>query len=83
MPLNGLTNDNWIGREKVHVREASKATKMLASLGRCCWKQVRLGKGAPDVQQKGISGNMMFSPSQRLPCRRWISHLLCTPSSIT
>ena len=35
MPLNGLTNDNWIGREKVHVREASKATKMLASLGRC------------------------------------------------
>ena len=22
MPLNGLTNDNWIGREKVHVREA-------------------------------------------------------------
>ena len=49
MPLNGLTNDNWIGREKVYAREATKATKMLASLGRCCWKQVRLGKGAPHV----------------------------------
>ena len=74
MPLNGLANDNWIGREKVHVREASKATKMLASLGRCCWKQVRLGKGAPDVQQKGISGNTIFFaqptadiPSMELP----------------
>ena len=76
MPLNGLTNDNWIGREKVHVREASKATKMLASLGRCCWKQVRLGKGAPDVQQKGISGNTIFSPSQLLTSLRWSCHLL-------
>ena len=27
---------------------------MLASIRRCCWKQVRLGKGAPDVQQKGV-----------------------------
>ena len=76
LPLNGLTNDNWIGREKVHVREASKATKMLASLGRCCWKQVRLGKGAPDVQQKGISGNTIFSPSQLLTSLRWSCHLL-------
>ena len=69
LPLNGLTNDNWIGREKVHVREASKATKMLASLGRCCWKQVRLGKGAPDVQQKGISGNTIFfaQPTADIP----------------
>ena len=69
MPLNGLTNDNWIGREKVHVREASKATKMLASLGRCCWKQVRLGKGIPDVQQKGISGNTIFfaQPTAAIP----------------
>ena len=51
MPLNGLTNDNWIGRERAHVRGASKATKMLASLGRCCWRQVRLGKGSPDVHR--------------------------------
>ena len=77
MPLNGLANDNWIGREPVHVRGASKATKMLASLGRCCWKQIRLGKGAPDVQQKGITGNtILFAqptadiPSMELPPAR-------------
>ena len=61
-------------REKLHVREAPKATKMLTSVGRCCWKRVRLGKGAPDVQQKGISGNTIFFaqptadiPSMELP----------------
>ena len=76
-PLNALVNDNWIGRERVHVRGASKATQMLASLGRCCWKQVRLGKGAPDVQQKGITGNaILFAqptadiPSMELPPAR-------------
>ena len=69
MPLNALVNDNWIGRELMHVRGASKATKMLASLGRCCWKQVRLGKGAPDVQQKGISGNTILfaQPTAQIP----------------
>jgi len=74
MPLNALANDNWIGRERVHVREASKGTKMLASLGRCCWKQVRLGRGPPDLQQKAISGNTIFFaqptadiPSMELP----------------
>ena len=60
MPLNALANDNWGGRERPHVRNASKATKMLASIGRCCWRQVRLGKGAPDVQQKGITGNTIL-----------------------
>ena len=74
MPLNALANDNWIGRERVHARGASKATKLLAPLGRCCWKQVRLGKGAPDVQQKGAAGNtILFAqpttdiPSMELP----------------
>ena len=58
----------------MHVREASKATKMLASTARCCWKQIRLGKGAPDVQQKGVTGNTIFFaqptadiPSMELP----------------
>ena len=60
MPLDALANDNWGGRERPHVRAGSKATKMLASIGRCCWKQVRLGKGAPDVQQKGINGNTIL-----------------------
>jgi hypothetical protein len=53
MPLNACANDNWIGRERRHVREASQATKMLASLGRCCWKQLRLGRrGDPAAQDK-------------------------------
>eukprot|EP00959_Pyramimonas_sp_CCMP1952_P428926 8983583-Pyramimonas_sp.AAC.1 len=60
MPLNVLANDNWIGRELAHVRGASKATKMLAPIGRRCWKQVRLGEGAPDVRQKGVTGNTIL-----------------------
>ena len=47
---------------------------MLASLGRRCTKQVRLGRGEPDVQQKGISSNtsafarpVADSPSVDLP----------------
>ena len=69
MPLNGLTNDNWIGREKKHVRDASTATKMLSSLARCCFKQVRLGKGAPDTRQKAICGNTIFlaQPTAEIP----------------
>ena len=74
MPLDALANDNWCDRERPHVRAASKATKMLAPIGRCCWKQVRLGKGAPDVRQKGISGStILFAqptadiPSMELP----------------
>ena len=42
------------------MRDASKATKMIGSHGRCCYKQVRLGKGLPDAQQKGINDNTIF-----------------------
>ena len=71
MPLNACINDNWIGRERIHVRDASMATKMLASLGRCCWKQVRLGRrGDPAVQEKALVGNTIFSPSPRATCLR-------------
>ena len=70
MPINACANDNWVGRERVHVREASLATKMLASLGRCCWKQVRLGRrGDPAVQEKALTGNTIFfaQPTADLP----------------
>ena len=74
MPRDACANDNWIGREKIHVRDSSRATKMLASLGRCCWKQIRLGKGEANVQQKGVTGNTIFFsqptadiPSMELP----------------
>ena len=42
---------------------------MLAYIGRCCWKQVRLGKGAPDFQQKGIKGNTILfaQPTANIP----------------
>ena len=60
MPMDAPANDDWGGRKRPHVRAASKATKMLAPIGRCCRKQVRLGKGAPDVQQKGINGNTIL-----------------------
>ena len=75
LPVNACVNDNWVGRERLHVRLASKATKMLASLGRCCWKQVRLGRmGDAAVQEKALVGNTIFFaqptadvPSMELP----------------
>ena len=75
MPLNACANDNWVGRERRHVRAASQATTMLASLGRCCWKQLRLGRhGDPAVQEKAFTGNAtLFAqptadvPSMELP----------------
>ena len=78
MPVNAVANDNWIGREKLIVRNASRATHWLASLGRFCWKQVRLGRGPPssgaaqpadDVRQTGVSGNTIFfaQPTAEVP----------------
>ncbi len=61
MPVNACANDSWIGRERTHVREASAATNMLASLGRACWKQLRLGRrGDPAVQEKALTTNTIF-----------------------
>ena len=48
---------------------------MLASLGRCCWKQVRLGRHSnPSVQEDALTGNTIFfaqptagAPSMELP----------------
>ena len=58
MLTNAGVNDNWIGRERPHVRFASWATKMLASLGRCCWKQIRPGRhNDPAAKEKALTGN--------------------------
>ena len=70
MPVFACVNDNWIGRERIHVREASTATKALASLGRCCWKQVRLGRREdPAVQETGLTGNsiLLAQPTADVP----------------
>ena len=78
LPLNAVANDNWIGREKLLVRNASRATHWLSSLGRFCWKQIRLGRGPPssgaaqpaeDVRQTGVTGNTIFfaQPTAEVP----------------
>ncbi len=75
MPLYACANDSWVGRERPHVRDASKATKMLAGLGRVCMKQIRLGRrGDPAVQEAALTGNTILSapptadvPSMALP----------------
>jgi hypothetical protein len=78
LPLNAVANDNWIGREKLLVRNSTRATHWLSSLGRFCWKQVRLGRGpassgaaqpADDVRQTGVSGNTIFfaQPTAEVP----------------
>ena len=69
MPKNALANDNWIGRESMVVRNASQGTKWLSCLGRACWRQVRLGRGAPDTQQRGLSGNtiLLAQPTASIP----------------
>jgi len=74
MPINACVNDNWIGRERSHVRAASQATKMLASLGRCCWKQIRLGRAGDPAVHKALAGNTIVCaqptadvPSMELP----------------
>jgi hypothetical protein len=78
MPLNAVANDNWIGREKLLVRNATRATHWLSCLGRFCWKQVRLGRGPPssgaaqpaeDVRQTGVTGNTIFfaQPTAEVP----------------
>ena len=74
VPLDALVNDNWVGREKLNVRNATVATKTLLSHGRLCMKQVRLGRGCPSTQQKGVTGNTIFFarptadvPSMELP----------------
>ena len=69
MPLFALASDNWIGRERMIIRNASQATRWLSCLGRFCWKQVRLGVGAPDITQKGVAGNTIFfaQPTAKIP----------------
>ena len=75
MPIYACANDNWIGREHPHVRAASRGTKMLAALGRCCHKQYRLGRSSdPATQERALTGNTIFFaqptadvPSLQLP----------------
>ena len=69
IPKNALANDNWIGREPMVVRDASQGTKWLSCLGRACWRQIRLGRGAAHTQQRGLSGNVILlaQPSASIP----------------
>ena len=70
MPLYGLTSDNSIRRERPLVRDVSDGTKMLASLGRCCMKQVRLGQDKdPILKERALTGNtiLLAQPTGDVP----------------
>jgi len=64
-----LVNDNWIGREPPVCQGLSQGEKWLASLARPVWKQIRLGRGPPDLLQKGYTGNTIFlsQPTAEIP----------------
>ena len=75
MPSNACANDNCIGRERPHVRDASKATTRLAAVGRARMTQTRLGcRRDPAAQEAALAGNtILFAqptadvPSMGLP----------------
>ena len=66
MPWYALANDDWLGRGREEVREASEATRWLSCLGLVCWQQLRLGSGAPDLQEKGITGHTILVAQELL-----------------
>ena len=70
-----------LGRERRHVCEASQATEMLASLGSCCWKQLRLRQtGNPALQKNRRSqGTRSSLRSRRQTCLLWSCRRLRMP----
>ena len=65
-------NDNWIGRERPHVRDASTATKMLAALGRTRMQQTRIGRrGEPAAQETALAGNTILPRSPQPMSNPW------------
>ena len=60
MPPLALANSFFGGRHHPLFREASMATRRLASSARLIMKQVFLGRGPHDECQKGMTGNTML-----------------------
>ena len=60
MPPLALSNDLWLGRHHPLFREATLATRMLASSARLLMRQLFLGRGAPEDVHKGMTGNTVL-----------------------
>ena len=60
MPPLALANGFFLGRHHTLFREASLATRMLASSARLIMRQLMLGRGADEEVHKGVTGNSML-----------------------
>ena len=60
MPPLALADAFFLGRHPPLFREATLATRMLASSGRLLMRQLFLGRGADDEVHKGVTGNTML-----------------------
>ena len=60
MPPLALANSMFLGRHHPLFKEATLATRMLASSARLLMRQLFLGRGADDEVHKGTTGNTML-----------------------
>ena len=60
MPPLALANAFFLGRHHPVFREATLATRMLASSARLVMRQLFLGRGAQEELHKGMTGNTML-----------------------
>ena len=60
LPPLALANWFFLGRHHPLFRDASLATRMLASSGRLVMRQLFLGRGNPEGCHKGMTGNTML-----------------------
>ena len=60
MPPLALANGFFGGRQHPLFRDATLATRVLASSARLLMRQLVLGKGAGDEVHKGMTGNTML-----------------------
>ena len=60
MPPLALANAFFLGRHHPLFREATLATRMLASSARLIMRQLFLGRGANDEVHKGMTGNTVL-----------------------
>ena len=65
MPPPALANLLWLGREHALCQKASLGTRMLSCLGRPVRRQLILGKGDKEEQEKGIGGNCILLAQAR------------------
>ena len=60
MPPLALANGMFLGRVQPSMQAMSEGGKILMGLGRLLMQQLVLGKGAPDIRQRGLTGNSVL-----------------------